>query len=743
MITPSAEFDAFQANTFDTGKQILPQVAGLVGGGFVVAWQSEDQDGDQRGIFMQRYGPDALLVGPEVQVNTYTDGPQYEMTITGLTGGGFVVTWYAQTLDGGTVVAQIYDAVGATVGSEFTVNTEVLSSQRVPAIAATADGGFVIAWQSFGQDPDAQNALWDIYGQRYQADGTALGGEFQINTIDSFQQVEVALAAFSSGGYVAVWQSVGDPNGGESDTSFDVKMQRYDASGVSVGSETTVNTHLPDYQNEADVAVLADDGFVVTWVSFSFTEGSPNQDGSGYGIFAQRYNAAGQPAGAEFQVNTHFNGSQVNPSIVALPDGGFMIAWMTLGSPGDDYSGWDILAQRFAADGTMIGAEFALHESDANNSTANDDQTDIDLSVLDNGAVIATYADGTRFGTDVEVMANAYGYTNIDPTESADTIIVYGFGQYVQGLGGGDIIHGADDAYGSDYLAGGDGEDVLYGNAGDDRLSGGADGDTLDGGEGDDRMSGGAGNDLYIVDSAGDMVSERAGEGDDIIDTFVSYDVPVNVEVLRMQGTADLGTNGSVNRDIIQGNSGNNYINGGGGIDVMIGGDGNDTYTIDDSQDAVIEAAGGGDDVIYTSVDYVLLGDQEIETAILTENAVILRGDNSDNQLIGNDFINVLEGKGGTDYLLGLGGDDIFQVSLEANATDLDVFGDFEGAGVIGGDRIALDGAIWGMDGIVYQVSQTSFIVATAQNTMQQQFQIANITAPTTNLIAGDDYYFG
>ena len=69
--------------------------------------------------------------------------------------------------------------------------------------------------------------------------------------------------------------------------------------------------------------------------------------------------------------------------------------------------------------------------------------------------------------------------------------------------------------------------------------------------------------------------------------------------------------------------------------------------------------------------------------------------------------------------------------------TDLDVFGDFEGAGVAGGDRIALDASIWGADGIVYQVSQTSFTVATAQNTNQKQFIIANLSAPQTTLIAG------
>ncbi|EFL90869.1 calcium-binding protein [Ahrensia sp. R2A130] len=294
-----------------------------------------------------------------------------------------------------------------------------------------------------------------------------------------------------------------------------------------------------------------------------------------------------------------------------------------------------------------------------------------------------------------------------------------------------DIERGGEEA---DVLVGDDTQNWILGYDGSDSLIGGLDAD---------RMFGGRGDDYYQVENIADVVVELAGEGDDIIDTFVSYDVPVNVEVLRMQGTDDLATNGSVNRDIIQGNSGDNYINGAGGLDVMIGGDGNDTYTIDDSQDAVVEAVGGGDDVIYSSVDYLMNPDQEIETAILTENAVTLRGDDSDNQLFGNDLVNVLEGKGGTDYLLGLGGDDIFQVSKEANATDLDVFGDFEGAGVIGGDRIALDAAQWGMDGIVTQLSQTSFEVSRADGTNGQQFIIANLEQGNNGLLMGDDYYFG
>lgn len=260
--------------------------------------------------------------------------------------------------------------------------------------------------------------------------------------------------------------------------------------------------------------------------------------------------------------------------------------------------------------------------------------------------------------------------------------------------------------------------------------------DILISGGNDEQLEGGLGNDVYFVDSSFDSIVENVGAGDDLVYTTVSFDVPANVEVLIMTGSGDLNTTGTSNRDIIQGNSGENIINGAGGFDVMQGGAGNDTYAVNHASDAVIENVGGGYDNLYTSVDYILEIGSEIESVILTENALLAFGNASDNQLFGNGIANVLFGRGGTDYMLGLGGDDIFVLTPE-NGT-VDVIGDFEDRGPGIGDRLGISG--FGLSADVVQVSQTSFEIRSADGLTTQQFILQGHDG--SGLIAGDDYYF-
>jgi serralysin len=160
------------------------------------------------------------------------------------------------------------------------------------------------------------------------------------------------------------------------------------------------------------------------------------------------------------------------------------------------------------------------------------------------------------------------------------------------------------------------GNDILPGLGGDDTISGLAGNDTIDGGTGADTMAGGLGNDTYVVDNAGDVVTENAGEGTDTVNTSITYVLTANVENLTMLGSADLQGYGNVLANTLTGNGGNNLLNGFGGADTMIGGD---TYFVDDAGDTVMESASEGSDAVFATVDQTLAAN--VETLILQGSA--------------------------------------------------------------------------------------------------------------------------
>lgn len=126
-----------------------------------------------------------------------------------------------------------------------------------------------------------------------------------------------------------------------------------------------------------------------------------------------------------------------------------------------------------------------------------------------------------------------------------------------------------------------------------DTLSGLAGDDTLDGGAGADRLIGGAGNDVYVIDNAGDLVVEVAGEGADTVQSAVSYSLGANVENLTLTGSAANGTGNDL-ANIITGNSSANFIFGLAGADRLEGGSGADTLDGGTGLDTL--SGGSGDD---------------------------------------------------------------------------------------------------------------------------------------------------
>src|SRR5947199_350489 len=94
------------------------------------------------------------------------------------------------------------------------------------------------------------------------------------------------------------------------------------AAAQPLGSEFRVNTYTTSYQGRPRVAADGAGNFVVVW-------GSVVQDGSGTGVFGQRYSSSGAPQGPEFRVNTYTTGDQRSPSVAADAAGNFVVVWQS------------------------------------------------------------------------------------------------------------------------------------------------------------------------------------------------------------------------------------------------------------------------------------------------------------------------------------------------------------------------------------------------------------------------------
>ncbi|MGO7381471.1 calcium-binding protein, partial [Rhizobium ruizarguesonis] len=206
------------------------------------------------------------------------------------------------------------------------------------------------------------------------------------------------------------------------------------------------------------------------------------------------------------------------------------------------------------------------------------------------------------------------------------------------------------------------------GNVLDNTITGGIGNDTLNGGGGADTLIGGAGDDTYIVDHAGDIVTEAADAGTDTVrTTLASYTLGSDVENLTYIGTvAFVGTGNSLDNtitggaaiDMLSGGAGNDVLNGGASADTLIGGAGHDTYIVDNAGDIVTEAANAGTDTVRTTLAaHTLAANVENLTYIGTA-AFTGIGNLLDNVIIGGVAADKLMGAGGNDTLIGGGGAD-------------------------------------------------------------------------------------
>ena len=270
------------------------------------------------------------------------------------------------------------------------------------------------------------------------------------------------------------------------------------------------------------------------------------------------------------------------------------------------------------------------------------------VNVLDGGAGVDVMFGGA--GDDTYII-DSFGETVIEAAnEGTDTVqssVGYSLSANVENL----VLTG------TNSIAG-------IGNGSNNTLTGNSAANVLDGGLGVDTMVGGAGDDTYVVDNIGDVVTEAANEGTDVVHAAISYTLGGNVENLVLDGSAAInGTGNSLNNTVV-GNSAANLLDGGAGSDTMIGGQGNDTYLVDNVGDVTNENLNEGTDTIQSSVTYTL--GVNVENLTLTSASVINGTGNAlDNVLTGNSAANVLSGGAGNDTYVVAAGDTVVENTNE------------------------------------------------------------------------------
>jgi hypothetical protein len=159
----------FQVNTHTDQDQAEPAVASSAAGTAVVVWMSFDQDGDRGGIYGQMYGSDGNRANNEFRVNTTTAGHQSAPLVGMSDSGAFVVAWDSEGPNGEDlgIFAQRFDALGQQVGTELLVTPGSSGDEVLADLEVDASGGFVISWFDY----DAAANLNGVLSRTYDSAG--------------------------------------------------------------------------------------------------------------------------------------------------------------------------------------------------------------------------------------------------------------------------------------------------------------------------------------------------------------------------------------------------------------------------------------------------------------------------------------------------------------------------------------------------------------------------------------------
>ena len=275
--------------------------------------------------------------GPAFVVHADSAGPQAFPAVALRDSGRFMVVWNRlEPL--GPVFGRLFDATDQPVAKEFLLDAGDNVRQLSPAIALGAEGGFVATWSNY--EATASGGEFRVWARRFDAGAAPLAPGFEVSQ-GTFNQLP-SIASDGQGNFVIAWAGVDGHYSG-------IRARRYDAGGNALGDDFLVNAMTTGQQDWPEVAANAAGQFVVIWHDDYAAYPSPS-------VQARRYDADGEPLGAEIEVGTPAVGGQSKPAVAMDAAGGFVVVWSSLRSAYDH----DVLARRFDGDGQPVGPEFEV-----------------------------------------------------------------------------------------------------------------------------------------------------------------------------------------------------------------------------------------------------------------------------------------------------------------------------------------------------------------------------------------------
>jgi len=405
-----------------TAPQYGPAIAVDPNLNFVVTWLDR-RNGFEWDVYAQRFSNDGTPLGSNFKVNEEPGNEEQEDATVSIDSiGNFVIVWTDEKSGDWDIYGQRYSADGTALGGNFKINDDAgYESQYWPTSMGEKNGNFIVSWvdKRFNDD-------WDIYAQLFLADGTALGNNFKVNTdVGNFTQLRPDITIEENGNFIIAWE---DKRNGD----WDIYAQRYLSDGTTVGDNFKINDDTPN-TNQRNTSITTDlaGNFTVCWGD----DRNEYQD-----IYAQRFDYNATPLGINFLVNIDTIISYHNESKISTDEAGnFIIIWE------DHRLGWngDIFAQSYLNDGTAVGENYKV-----NDDVGSANQIGPSIAKDNDDNFIIAWADSRNYYSDIYVQRfSSDGFTlgsNILVNDETQAYAIY-YGPSISADAAGNFVVAWDD----------------------------------------------------------------------------------------------------------------------------------------------------------------------------------------------------------------------------------------------------------------------------------------------------------